>query len=87
MLPGLAERIVRMAEQNGDDRRRNNRAIRKVTVMGQIFAFIVAMTALLGGYYLVSIGKDAPGIAAIVSAIGVPLGVFVYNRTRPRGAE
>jgi uncharacterized glyoxalase superfamily protein PhnB len=31
VVPGLAERIVRMAEENGIDRRGNNRAIRWVT--------------------------------------------------------
>ena len=83
VLPGLAERIVRMAEQNGDERRRNGRAIRWVTVMGQIFAFVVMMSALIGGFYLVNQGKDGAGVAAIITAIAVPLGTFVYNRTRP----
>lgn len=82
VLPGLAERIVRMAEQNGEERRRNNRTIRRVTILGQVFAFIIMMTALGGGFFLVNDGKDAAGIAAIVTAIAVPLGTFVYNRTR-----
>jgi hypothetical protein len=71
-----------MAEQNGEDRRKNNRAIRAVTIMGQIFAFIIMMTALAGGFYLVNRGKDGAGIAAIITAIAVPLGTFVYSRTR-----
>lgn len=82
VVPGLAERIIRMAELNGDDRRRNNRAIRIVTVMGPILAFVVAMTALSGGLYLVNQGMDVAGMAAIITAIGVPLGVFIYQRTR-----
>lgn len=82
VLPGLAERIVTMAEKNGDDRRRNNRAIRIVTVLGPVLAFVVAMTALLGGFYLVSQGMDAAGIAAIVTAIAAPLGVFIYRQAR-----
>jgi hypothetical protein len=72
-----------MAEDNGRDRHRNNRAIRWVTILGQIFAFIVAMTALVGGFYLVSLGLDVAGVATIISAIGVPLGVFAWNRSRP----
>lgn len=84
VVPGLAERIVRMAEDNGVDRRRNNRAIRWATILGQIFAFIVVMTALAGGFYLVSQGQDIAGVAAIITAIGVPLGVFAYNQTRHR---
>jgi hypothetical protein len=70
-----------MAELNGEDRRRSNRTIRWATILGQIFAFLIMMTALVGGFYLVYLGKDV-GIAAILAAIGVPLGTFVYNRTR-----
>lgn len=79
-MPGLAERIVKQAEQNGEDRRKNNRAIRTITIMGQVFAFIIMMTALGGGFYLVNQGKDVAGMAAIITAIAVPLGTFVYGR-------
>lgn len=71
-----------MAEKNGEDRRRNNRAIRIATITGPIQAFLVAMTALVGGFYLVFLGMNAAGIAAIVTAIGAPLGVFIYQRSR-----
>ena len=71
-----------MAELNGDDRRRNNRTIRWATIMGQLFAFVVVMSALGGGFYLVNDGKDTAGMAAIITAIAAPLATFVYNRTR-----
>jgi hypothetical protein len=71
-----------MAEENGKDRRLSNRTIRWATILGQVFAFIIMMTALFVGYFLVREGRDAAGIAAIVTAIGVPLGTFIYNRTR-----
>jgi len=71
-----------MAEANNLDRRRTNRAIRVVSLLGQVFAFIVAMTALLGGFYLIDQGNDGAGVAAIVTAIAAPLGVFIYNRTK-----
>ncbi len=72
-----------MAELNGEDRHSTNRTIRWSTILGQVFAFIIMMTALGGGFYLVDKGKDVAGIVAIITAIGVPLGTFVYNRTRP----
>lgn len=84
VLPGLAERIVTMAEQNGRDRRLNNRTMRWSTILGQVFAFLIMMSALAGGFTLVREGRDVVGMAAIITAIGVPLGVFVYNRTRPQ---
>jgi len=72
-----------MVEQNGEDRRKTNRTIRSVTILGQIFAFIIMMTTLLGGFYLVHEGKDVAGVATIIAAIAVPLGTFVYTRMRP----
>ena len=75
VLPGLAERIVRMAELNGQDRRSNNRAIRWATILGQVFAFIIVISALGAGFYLVNEGLDVAGVATILTAIGVPLGV------------
>ena len=73
-----------MAELNGDDRRRNNRTIRWATILGQVFAFIVVMTALGLGSYLVSQGMDAAGVATIITAIGAPLGAFAYNLAKNR---
>jgi len=49
-----------------------------------IFAFIIMMSALGGGFFLVNQGKDVAGIAAIITAIGVPLGTFVWGRVRPQ---
>ena len=71
-----------MAEENGRDRRSTNRAIRLITLLGQVFAFIIMMTALLGGFYLIDRGKDTAGLSAILTAIAVPLATFVYSRTR-----
>lgn len=82
VLPGLAERIVAMAEANGEDRRRTNGAIRLTMILGQVFAFVVVMTGLIGGFYFSSQGHDLAGVAAIITAIGVPLGIFVVNRMR-----
>ena len=84
VLPDLPARIVTMAEGNATDRWRNNRANRVGGILGLVFAFVIVMTALLGGFYIVSQGYDVAGIAAIVTAIGAPLGVFVYNRLNAR---
>lgn len=56
--------------------------MRWVSILGQVFAFVIMMTGLLGGFYLVNSDKDVAGVAAIVAAIATPLGVFVWNRTR-----
>ena len=40
---------------------------------GQIFAFVIALAAILGGVYLISIDKDASGLTAIVSGCATNL--------------
>ncbi len=47
---------------------------------GQIFAFIIALVAILGGVYLISIDKDATGLTTIISALGVLVGAFIYGK-------
>lgn len=73
---------MRQAELNGEDRRRTSRTIRWATIIGQLSALVVALSAIGTGFYLVNTGKDAAGIAAIVATIAAPLGVFIYNRTK-----
>jgi len=48
--------------------------------LGTILGFIVAMTAILGGVFLVYIGKEITGLASIVTALAGLVGVFVYGK-------
>jgi len=47
---------------------------------GQVFAFVIALAAILGGVYLISIGKDGTGLAAIIAALVALVGVFIYGK-------
>lgn len=68
-LPGLADRITRMAEGHALNRWKNDRAARAVGIMAQIFAFVVAMTIILGGLWLVSNGLEVAGLVAVFGTI------------------
>jgi uncharacterized membrane protein len=84
ILPGAAERIICMAEQQGDHRRH----LEKVTIeanafsekLGPILGFIIAMTAIVGGIWLISKGLKIEGLAAVLTAIAAPVGLFVYGK-------
>lgn len=89
---GLAERIIRMAEEQASHRqtletksleakihhfkKRNAKA-----KLGQIYAFIVAMAAILGGLTLAYFDKQI--VAAIISGLGLGgiITAFIYGRT------
>jgi uncharacterized membrane protein len=62
--------------------------IEKKVIGGNVFAqkasifvggFLV-FAALICGTYLIAIGKDASGLAAIIGAMAVPLGIFIGNK-------
>lgn len=86
--PGAAERIICMAEQQGDHRRH----LEKVTIeanafsekLGPILGFILAMTVVVGGIWLISKGLKAEGLAAVLAAVAAPVGVFVYGKSQQK---
>ena len=82
VVPGLAERIVSMAERNQTDRLKMNGANRWLAIAGQIFAFTLAMTAVVGSIYLAMHDKPAAAVASVLAGLGVPLAVLVVKRQK-----
>ena len=84
VFPGCAERIVAMAEKQSSHRQvlETDRitATNQTEHRGQIFAFVIALTSILGGIYLISIEKDAGGLTAIIAALVGLVGAFVYGK-------
>ena len=85
-LPGAAERIIAMAESQLHHRQGLEKAVIeancKVQKSGPIYGFIICMTAILGGMYLVYVGKSTQGLAAIISALASLAVVFVVGRKK-----
>jgi len=52
--------------------------------LGLILGFILALFVAAGGFWLLDIGKDGFGIAAVISSIGTPGGIFVWGRIQQR---
>jgi uncharacterized membrane protein len=79
-LPDGADRIVKMAEDQSSHRR-------MMESRGQIFAFVLALVAILGGIYLIAEGRSVEGLVPLVAAIGGLLAFFVYGEVRARSAR
>lgn len=88
---GLAERIVRMAELQGDHRRhlesthltaqiQHLERADKEARWGQIFAFVIGMTAIIGGTIAIIMGS--PGAGSFIGALGIGSIVtsFIHGR-------
>lgn len=92
IVPGAAERIIKMAEEQS----RHRRAIEtKVigadswkSVLGIIFAFIIALLGLLIGGYTALKGQPFFGGTVTLATIASVVGTFIYGtQQRKRGKE
>lgn len=83
--PGLADRIVRMAEMEGEHRRGLQRRAMRLSELGLAAAFVIAMTALGGGIFLVDTGSSLEGMGSILLAISSLVLVFLTRGRRLAG--
>lgn len=83
-LPGAAERIIAMAENQSQHRQSLEKAVIAANCStqktGPIYGFVICMTAILGGVYLIHDGKSAQGLTAIISALSALVLVFVVGK-------
>lgn len=74
-LPGGAERIVALAEEQASHRRR-------MEARGQVLLFAVVLVALVGGIGLIALGENAAGLVPVIAAIGGLGSLFVYREVK-----
>lgn len=87
-LPGSAERIIRMAEEQGSHRREMEKqeitANIKSQTRGQYLAFVLAFIVSLGGIYLLATGHGVEGLVALLTPLAGLVGLFLVTRSRAR---
>jgi uncharacterized membrane protein len=84
-LPGLADRLVRIAERESEHRRELQRRAIRLSELGLAAGFVIAMTALCGGIFLVHEGSQAEGMSSIILAIASLVLVFLTRGKRHAG--
>ncbi|MGH9680862.1 MAG: DUF2335 domain-containing protein [Candidatus Acidiferrales bacterium] len=86
--PGAADRIIAMAEKQAAHRQGIEKQVITANCQnakrGPIYGFVICMTAIAGGVYLIQLGKGAEGLVAIISALASLAFVFVYGRTKQK---
>ena len=84
IVPGAAERIIKMAENQQKHRHDLEKNVTDSNVssqkLGLILAFVLAMTAIVGGIWLSAHGKSGAGLTSIIGALAALVGVFVYAK-------
>ena len=82
VLPGAADRILKMAEsQSGHRQGLESRALWGDLIkamMGTVLAYITFAGAMAGAVYLLANDKPLYGLAALVAALGAAFGPKVY---------
>jgi uncharacterized membrane protein len=82
-LPGLADRLVLIAENESEHRRALQRRAIRLSELGLGAGFTIAMTALIGGIFLVHEGSQVEGMSSIILAIASLVLVFLTRGKRP----
>lgn len=86
--PGLADRIVSMAEQQSTHRRQLEKRVVHSNELrahiGQAMAFLIALAGISAGVYLTMNNKPTEGLTAILAPLLGIIGVFVYGKRAQR---
>lgn len=83
ILPGSADRIIRMAERQAEHRQGIEKTViackSRSETLGVVFAGLIGLSAIAGGVFLIAIGRGVEGLVAIITAMGSLVGAFVYG--------
>jgi uncharacterized membrane protein len=84
--PGFLSEMVGEFKAEGAHRRKQERrsltAQISITLLGQVFAFTIAIAGLGFGAYLINAGRSISGYAILVTAVGGIVGSFLYFKSR-----
>ncbi len=84
VVPGAADRILKMAEEQSRHRRKMESEMLQASIraerIGQILGFMIFLTALLAGIVLMGLGKDAIGLITSLGSLAAIIGLFIYSR-------
>lgn len=85
-LPGAAERILKMAEEQGQHRRSIEKDFVKSKISdsmrGQWFALIIGLVAILGGVFLIYSGCKIEGYSLMFVPLASLVGVYFFGRRK-----
>jgi uncharacterized membrane protein len=83
-----AERLVAMAERQAAHRQKIESAViegdLKLQRHGQVMAFSLSGLVAIGGGILLWSGHELGGLAALVTALGVPMGILLVKREQQK---
>lgn len=88
VLPGAADRIFRMAEQQASHRQELEKKVveskSRAEILGVVFAGIIVLAVAIGGIFLIYTGHGIAGFSALITGLGGVAVTFVYGTRSER---
>ena len=56
----------------------------KSQARGSLYAFIICMVTVIGGFVLIGLGKSVIGVSAIIASLASLAGVFIFSKREQR---
>lgn len=90
VLPGAADRIIKMAESEQAHHHKmeekNEKRRFTASIIGQTFGFVLGMTGIIGGVVLLVNDKSVTGFSVFITSLATLVGAFVYQRRKAKNA-
>lgn len=91
ILPGSADRIIKMAEKEQEHRhgmeRTNTKMTAAIIILGQFLGFTIGISGIVGGIYLVLHDKPITGFSIFFASLATLVGVFLYDTVKKRQSK
>jgi uncharacterized membrane protein len=87
VMPGLAERIVGMAEAEGTHRRKVERSLVRLSHEGLFCGATIALVVIVGSLIILREGKTIGGLAGVLGTLTALVTVFIFGRGKSPPAD
>ena len=88
IMPGITQKFMTAFEKQQDHRMELEKTVINADVsrmkLGQIFAFILGFTVILGGLFLLIKGLSIAGFSVLVGTTATLVGAFLYGKAENR---
>ncbi|MFQ5709481.1 MAG: DUF2335 domain-containing protein [bacterium] len=87
ILPGCADRILKMAENEQKVSNEVDLKFAKYVGRGQIFGFILGLVTIVGGILLIYVGKDVGGLTSLLSGLGALFWAYLHGQKEQKDKD
>lgn len=88
VLPGLAERIVTLAEKQSAHRQALEKGVVEANIRnearGQHYGLIIGLVIGVGALVLIGLGHSGIGLSIVIAELAAFVGVFIYGKRQQR---